>query len=164
MDTLILVSGGWRSAYALVYWLRSHPGKVYALHCRLADGHDRARSFADPAIRTYVEHRFPGRVVWHDCGWSNTFASPSDARASLLFFVSSFLATPVGNQIKQVIVGKKIDVARKAEVVADVQIIDAIGEIPGEVWRALHYCESLPACGKCPQCLEIETAYNQIRG
>lgn len=164
MDTLILISGGWRSAYALVHWLRSHPGKVYALHCKLADGHDRARSFADPVIRTYIEHRFPGRVVWHDAHMANTFNYPMDPRVSLSFFVSAFLATPAGNQIKKVIVGAKADVARKAEVVYDVQIIDAVAEIPSDVWKYLHVCDILPACGKCAKCEEINATRKQLQG
>lgn len=165
MDTMILISGGWRSAYALVHWLRSHPGKIYALTSRLGDGHDGGRAKATPGIRAYIDGRFPDRVRWLEVNIAvQTLGHPLDTRASLAFSVQSIMSTPIGNQIKTVIVGKKIDVARRAEVVADVQLIDALGELPADVWRVLHYCETLPACGKCPACIEIREMRAKLKG
>ena len=164
MDTMILVSGGWRSAYALVHWLRTHSGKIYALTSRLGDGHDAGRGKALPGLREYVNGRFPDRVRWIDVNIAHTLGHPLDTRASLAFAVQSVMSTPLGNQIKTVLVGKKIDVARKAEVVADVSLIDALGELPPSVWRVLHYCETMPACGKCPACTEIREMREKLKG
>ena len=167
MDTLILVSGAWRSAYVLIRWLRTHPGRIHALCCRAFAGHDQATFAAIPVLRACIEGMFPGRVQWHDAAITRTWEDHDGGADNLAYLVGRFLACPVGSGIKTILTGRKIGVGGKrvTEVSPETPANDAVIEIPPSVIKVLDLCQNgVLHCGKCPQCQEIETAYNQIRG
>ena len=161
MNTLILVSGGWKSANLLIRWLRTHAEKVAVLHCRLGNGrsNDEDRGYA--TVKGYVERHFPGRVEWFDSAFEHVYRAKADPGKVLRFMVEQFRDLS-GHEIKKVLVTAPANV--KGETVIAQDAADAIVEIPAHVFAGLVYCERAPLlpCGECPACREIAAARAQV--
>jgi hypothetical protein len=173
MDTMILISGGWRSAYALIRWLRTHGGKCVALFVKTSSPRDNDRTRAVAALRQYVETNYPDRVDWRDALIGTTLPGGSIPHGDVMHLVVSHaLRLPQYAGIKAVIgagdwiKGAVKATGSKAEIVpAGGTIVDALVEIAPSLFRALCVCDAgtLP-CGRCPACAEIENARKQIAG
>lgn len=171
MDTMILISGGWRSAYALIRWLRTHGGKALAVYVKTSSPRDNDRTRAVAALRQYVEANYPDRVDWRDALIGTTL--PGDAIAhgdAMTLIVSSALRVPVYSGIKTVIgsgdwlKGAIKSASTKAEILSpNGTVVDALIELPPSLFSALCVCDASPIpCGKCAACIEIKTAREQI--
>ena len=163
MNTMILLSGGWKSAYALIRWLRTNPGNVIVLRCRLGDVFGAHRVRAAAAVRAYVEDRYPGRVSWYESNLVHTFPDAPDPRSALSFLVGVALASSACKDVSQVIVTRKMGLPKES--IVKPSLVDALTEVPDDLFRQLATCDQSPLpCGNCPACIEIETARKQIRG
>jgi hypothetical protein len=173
MDTMILISGGWRSAYALIRWLRTHGGKCVVLFVKTSSPRDNDRIRAVAALRQYVEANYPDRVDWRDALIGTTLPGYALPHAEVMHLVvSNALKVPQYSGIKTVmgagdwLKGAIKAAGSKAEIVpTSGAIVDALVEIAPALFRALCTCEAGPLpCGTCPACAEIENARKQIAG
>jgi 7-cyano-7-deazaguanine synthase in queuosine biosynthesis len=162
MNTLILISGGWKSAYMLIRWLRTHSEKCAVLHCRLGNGRDNDEDRGYATVRGYVERMFPGRVEWYDSTFGHFYKNKSDPARVLKFMVDQFRDLS-GHDVKKINVIKQMGLGR-GETVMEINAADAMIEIPDNVMGGLIYCETSPLlpCGKCPACLEVAAARAQV--
>lgn len=160
MNTLILLSGGWRSLNLLIRWLRTHSEKVAVLHCQLGDGFDNDRDRGYVAAMSHIAQTFPDRVQWYDSTFAHIYPTKTDPREILRFHVEQFRKLS-GVEVRKILVPVACGLG-KAETVIDQVVMDALVEIPVPVFGRLMTCsKAILPCGKCPACVEIETARNQ---
>lgn len=164
MNTLIPISGGWKSAYLLIRWLKTNPGKVIALHVRAPEQWVNRRTMAYSAIQQFVEMNYPDRVKW--CDGSVNGIMPFDATnpRDIVTMMIGWLAKSKTVEITQVISTNRLDIGKGITVkTPEVSIIDALSEIPDPTFRQLFVCDAgaLP-CGKCAACVEIANAHQQM--
>ena len=159
MDTLIPISGGYKSAWLLARWLKSHPGHVRVLHCRTGTKRDNDGDRSYTAIRAFCEQTYPGRVTWHDAAISTMWdAAPAPAEV-LDFLLKHFIAI---HKIKNVITPIRLGLG-KIETVTTVDSSDVLIDLPDHLISKTTYCEdSILPCGTCPACAVMDNARKQI--
>ena len=161
MNTLILLSGGWRSLNLLIRWLRTHSEKVAVLHCQLGDGIDNDRDRGYAAAMSHIAQTFPDRVQWYDSTFAHIYPAKTDPREILRFHVEQFRKLS-GVEVRKILVPVACGLG-KAETVIDQSITDALVEIPVSVFGRLMTCQkAILPCEKCPACIEIATARAQM--
>ncbi len=164
MNTLIPISGGWKSAYLLIRWLKTNPGRVAALHVRAPDQHANRRTSAYSALQQFVEMNYPGRVQWHDGSVNGIMPFDAVTPREIISLLVGWFVKSKSVEITQVISAQRLDIGKGISVkVPEVSAIDALSEIPEATLQVLFTCEAGPLpCGKCPACQEIAAARAQV--
>jgi hypothetical protein len=164
MNTLIPISGGWKSAYLLIRWLKTNPGHVYALHIRTPEKFVNRRTVGYSALQQYVDMNYPDRVRWHDASINGIMPFDATSPREIINMVVGWFAKSKAVEITQVISATRLDLGKGINVkTPEVSIIDAMSEIPEATLQMLFTCEAgLLPCGKCPACIEIATARAQM--
>jgi hypothetical protein len=154
---LIPLSGGWKSAYILVHWLRTNKEKCAAFHARLpGDPWVNRRTQAYAGIRGYVEMNFPGRVRWLDANVSGDMPWDATKPAEVLGTLLGMLMKSPSLDVSGVIAPCEIPVDKRRLKVRECIASEAKAMIPEPTFRNLFTCEAGPlSCGLCSACLEL---------
>lgn len=155
---LVPLSGGWKSAYLLIHWLRTNTGKCAAFHAGLpGDRYLTRRISAYAAIRAYVEMNWPGRVQWMDCNISGVMPWDGIKTADLLGMIIGWIMRSSQADIGTVITPVEIGIDKRKLKVKEVVAAEAKAEIPESTFRSLFVCENGPLpCGNCAACHELD--------
>ena len=164
MNTLIPISGGWKSAYLLIRWLKTNTGRVAALHVRAPEQFVNRRTMAYSALQHFVDMNYPDRVRWYDASVNGVMPFDAINARDIVSMLVGWFVKSKSVEINQVISAQRLDLGKGINVkTPEVSIIDALSEIPDATLQMLFTCEAGPLpCGECPACREIAAARAQV--